>query len=546
MPEQSSLPQAKIKPLRSLSWVWLIPFIAILLGGWMLYSYSQSQGPTITLHLSTAEGVEVGKTAIKSRNVKLGLITDIALSEHYDAIVATASMTPEAARMLTEDAQLWVVKPRIGTEGVSGLDTLLSGAYIELQPGKSQQTKNDFKVLDMPPISALAAGKRVTLTHSEAGKLKVGDPVLYEGFTVGRVEKVSFNTQLRKAEYGLFLFEPYDNLLKPQSRFWLTSGIDMTLSSEGVDVNIASLETLISGGVSFRVPDGVATSANASPANQRYPLYDSLAQVQEQLFEKSLDYVMLFDESVRGLAPGAPVEYRGIKIGSVSKVPLDLLQGQGGFNQKQIPVLVKIDLERIFNNQTSTSLDALASIFESEFDAGLRGTLSTGNLLTGALFIDISLQDDVDYQAAQYAGYPVFPTTKGGVGEIQKQVSDLVKKANALPLDTALNAFTRTMESAQSAADNFSQVAQQLNDTLASPAAQSLPAELQQTLMSLRDTLGGLSPDSALYQHSESIMAQMNQATKDLQSLLRKLNEQPNALIFGYDGQQDLLPKQGD
>ncbi|GGO66174.1 intermembrane transport protein PqiB [Bowmanella pacifica] len=545
MPEQSSLPQAKIKPLRSLSWVWLIPFIAVLLGGWMLFSYSQSQGPTVTLHLTTAEGIEVGKTAIKARNVKLGVISDIALSEHYDAIVATAKMTPEAARMLSEDAQLWVVKPRIGTEGVSGLDTLLSGAYIELQPGKSAQTKSEFVVHDVPPISALAAGKRVSLTHAEAGKLKVGDPVLYEGFTVGRVEKVSFNTEVRKAEYGLFIFEPYDSLLKPESRFWLTSGIDMTLSSAGVDVNIGSLETLISGGVSFRVPDGVATSAHGASVNH-YPLYDSLAQVQEQLFEKSLDYVMLFDESVRGLAPGAPVEYRGIKIGSVSKVPLGLLQSEGGFNQKQIPVLVKIDLGRIFDNETATSLDALAGMFESEFAAGLRGTLSTGNLLTGALFIDISFQDDEAYQQAQYTGYPVFPTTAGGVGEIQKQVSELVKKANALPLDTALNAFTRTMESAQGAADSFSQVAQQLNDTLASPAAQSLPAELQQTLMSLRDTLGGFSPDSALYQHSESTMAQMNQATKDLQSLLRKLNEQPNALIFGYSGQQDPLPKQGD
>lgn len=178
---ESSPPQAKKEAIKQISSIWLVPVIAVGIGIWMLFQFITSQGPEITLKIDTAEGIEVGKTEIKALNVKVGVVTGVTLNEDYSAIEVTAQMDKDAARMLKDDTLFWVVKPRIGKSGVSGLDTLLSGAYIQLQPGKSDKEQRTFEVLDIPPVAPPdAKGLRLILTHNEAGKLGVGDPVLYE------------------------------------------------------------------------------------------------------------------------------------------------------------------------------------------------------------------------------------------------------------------------------------------------------------------------------------------------------------------------------
>ncbi|EJB8350645.1 MCE family protein, partial [Vibrio cholerae] len=205
---------AEVSAQKQLSAIWIIPILALAMGLWMLFQYVNSTGPKITLVLPTADGLEVGKTQIKALNVNVGVITDIKLSDDYRHIIATAQMVKDADRMLREDSLLWVVKPRIGKEGISGLDTLLSGAYIQLQPGQSKTFQDEFSVLDLPPIAPPdAKGLRLILTNKEAGKLSVGDPVMYEGFTVGRVESTLFDVESKKAQYQLFIFAPYDKLV---------------------------------------------------------------------------------------------------------------------------------------------------------------------------------------------------------------------------------------------------------------------------------------------------------------------------------------------
>lgn len=190
---------AEITAQKQLSAIWIIPILALAMGLWMLFQYVNSTGPKITLILPTADGLEVGKTQIKALNVNVGVITEIKLSEDYDHIVATAQMSKDADRMLREDTLFWVVKPRIGREGISGLDTLLSGAYIQLQPGTASSAQDHFKVMDLPPIAPPdAKGLRLVLTNKEAGKLNVGDPVMYEGFTVGRVESAQFDVEAKR------------------------------------------------------------------------------------------------------------------------------------------------------------------------------------------------------------------------------------------------------------------------------------------------------------------------------------------------------------
>lgn len=543
---QPQTQSANVKPVKKISWIWLVPFVTLLIGAWMAFTYYQNQGPLITLKLNTAEGMEAGKTQIKARNVNLGVIQSISLSDDYGSIIATARMTPQAERMLKEDSQLWIVKPRIGSGGVTGLDTILSGSYIELQPGTSDKSATSFTVLENPPVSSVTdQGRRLVLEHKEAGKLKVGDPVIFEGATVGRVENVSFDAKEMKAKYGLFVFSPYDQLVKNQTKFWITSGVRVKLSSEGLDVNVDSMETLMSGGVRFKVPPELKATQDSGKRHDVYKLYDNREQIDNELYSRGVDYVMMFDESVRGLTVGAPIEYRGIQIGSVKKVPLQMLGAKGTFHGKEIPVLVRLDLGRIFDSSADVSKDDLKRMFEEEFGSGLRASLATGSLITGSLFVDVNFHEDLEYKPAKFGKYEIFPTELGGVGQLQKQFSELIAKMNELPLEHALDSFSNTMNSTEKAFDSLAVVTEKLGTMMSSKEFQQLPKDMQQTLKEVSQTVDGFGPDSPVYQNTNMTMEQLNQVTKELQSVLRQINTQPNALIMGKKQANDPMPRKG-
>ncbi|HIF9401920.1 TPA: intermembrane transport protein PqiB [Photobacterium damselae] len=539
--------QAEVKNLKQVSAIWIIPIVALAIGIWMLAQYITSKGPEITLRMPTAEGIEVGKTQIKSLNVKVGVVTNIQLSDDYSYITVTARMNKDAERMLRDDTLFWVVKPRIGKEGISGLDTLLSGSYIELQPGKSDIKKHNFKVLDVPPIAPPdAKGLRVVLTNKEAGKLSVGDPVLYEGFTVGRVEQVSFNTNTKLANYHLFIFQPYDSLIQTTTKFWLASGVDFQMSASGINVKIGSLESLITGGVSFGLPDGVSSGEKVTTQNEKYRLYDNMKQVTEGMYDQYLPYVMLFKESIRGLQPGAPVEYRGVRIGTVEKVPFKLPTNKHGFSNKMIPILVHIELGRITQLGGHETLEGLKADLQEEFKTGLRATLKTGSLITGALFIDLNVDPDEKAPKLQsFDGYDIFPTKAGGFAEVQKQVTDLLKKLNNLPVEKTVNSLNSTLAATEKTLQSAERVTADLDRLLKQKDTQQLPADIRQSLKEIQHTLNSYGPNGAPYQNLEGALNQFQDVMQELQPVLKQINKKPNSLIFGGDKTADPIPAGG-
>ncbi|WP_434359175.1 intermembrane transport protein PqiB [Parasalinivibrio latis] len=539
---------ADVRTTKKFSAVWIIPLISLTVGIWMLYQYVSNQGTEITLTVQTAEGIEAGKTEIKARSVKVGVVTKVSLSEDYNSIILKAKIDKSAAGLLRKDTLFWVVKPRIGKDGVSGLDTLLSGAYIELRPGKAKEEQDSYAMLEVPPVAPPdAKGLRVLLTSSEAGKLSVGDPVLYEGYTVGRVEKVSFDISKRKAVYQLFVFQPYDALVRTRSRFWMTSGVDLQLNAQGFNVDIGSLESLLTGGVSFTVPSG---SPQGTPVTQQmasFKLFDTMKQVREQMYENYLEYAMLFSESVRGLNPGAPVEYRGIRIGTVEKVPLHLSNRVNGFSSDSIPVLVHIETDRFFDPSLTMKPKELQENFAREFKKGLRATLKTGNLLTGALYIDTDFYPDERKQdyVTDYRGYDVFPTKAGGFAQIQRQVSSILNKVNSLPVENMLASMDGTLKSTEQTLKTFNQVGRNLDKLLKQKDTQQIPGEVRESLQQIQDTLQGFSPDAQAYRDLEKALANMNDVMAELKPVLRQINEKPNALIFGDTKREDPVPAKG-
>ena len=531
--------------------VWIVPIVSLIAAGWMIYQYLVQQGPRIYLTVLTAEGIEPGKTLIKARSVKVGMVTDVKLGKDYKQIDLTAQMDSGTERMLRADSEFWLVKPRIGSSGVTGLETLLSGPYIELSPGEGRKKQTHFVMLSAPPVAGPdEQGIRVMLVSDKAGKLSVGDPVMYEGYVVGRVEKVGFDVGKRQATYQLFIFQPYNSLLRTRSRFWLNSGIDFTLNSQGFNIAVESLETLIAGGVTFAVPEG---SAQGHPVGKKIPefvLYDNLQAVRVHMYEKVLPYAMLFNYSVRGLSVGAPVEYRGVRIGSVAQVPL-VIKGIDAMKTIEIPVLINIELERI--EQLSSDEQTLAELeqgFARAIDHGLRAALKTGNLLSGALYVDINFYPDQVQPSSlastqRYHGYRLFPTVEGEFVLLQQQVEHILKKFERLPMDDTVHQLNQTLAQFDNAGKQLQTTLRQIDSLLAQKETQQLPQTLWDTLNDLQSTLKGYSPASDNYAEIRQALLHVNEVLEQLEPLLRTLNQQPDALIFGSEEPVDPTPVKG-
>lgn len=293
---------AEIEKIKRWSPVWIIPIVTALIGAWILFYHFSHQGPQVTLVTTSAEGLEAGKTKIKSRSVDVGTVETVTLSDDLSKVLVQARLNSGMEKLLRDDSAFWVVKPQIGREGVSGLGTLFSGAYIELQPGSKGKTgKENYQLLDAPPLASPdAKGLRLVLDSDKSGQLNAGDPVLFRGYRVGSVETSYFDPKLRSMRYQLFISAPYDQLITTNVRFWKDSGVAFDMSAQGMRVEMGSLATLFGGGVSFDVPEGWERGERVKEKAE-FALFDSQRNIQDSLYTEHIDYLVFFSESIRGL-----------------------------------------------------------------------------------------------------------------------------------------------------------------------------------------------------------------------------------------------------
>lgn len=578
--------QARVRKITQWSPIWIVPVVAVLIGGWMLYHTYKNQGATLTLLASNAEGLVPGKTAIKSRSVDVGKVVSVELSQDLKQVVIKARMNPGTDVLLNDESQLWVVKPSVGRGGITGLNTLLSGAYIELQPGKGASNKFNFELLESPPIAPPdAPGVRVFLTSGDATSLSVGDPVLYRGYDVGTVELGEFDAKARSMRYQLFIRAPYDALVTENVRFWQASGMALDMSAEGVRIEMGSVATLLSGGVTFDVLDGWPKGQQAAN-NSEFQLFQNKKSIQDGLYNEYLEYLLFFDESVRGLTSGAPVEYRGVRIGTVMTVPYFFNMKkplQIAFN-RGIPVLIRVESGRLYDNLT---LPELQQELDSAVQKGLRAVLKTGNLLTGGLYVDLNIVEGAaDNTAApqntaqpatgkvhelagtdadagsnthsgvvaaampapvldEFAGYRLMPTARSGLGHIEQKVLQALDKINNLPVEQVLADSSATLNETRALMQQSQQLVQSLDALIDKDSTQQLPAELKSTLEQLQQTLQGVSPGSPVYERLNSNLQAMDKVLRDLQPVVQTMNQQSNALVISADPVSDPEPERG-
>lgn len=536
--------EAKVRKVKNWSPVWIFPIVTALIGAWILFYHYSHQGPEVTLITTNAEGIEGGKTTIKSRSVDVGVVESATLTDDLTHVEIKARLHAGMEKLLHNDSVFWVVKPQVGREGISGLGTLLSGAYIELQPGSKGSQPTQYQLLDSPPLAPPdAKGIRVILDSKKAGQLSPGDPVLFRGYRVGSVETSTFDPQKRAISYQLFINAPNDRLVTSNVRFWKDSGIAVDLTSAGMRVEMGSLTTLFGGGVSFDVPEGIDIGQPVAEKTA-FRLFDDQKSIQDALYTDHIDYLMFFKDSVRGLQPGAPVEFRGIRLGTVGQVPF-FVPGlrQVLDDDYRIPVLIRIEPERLIN-QIGENQDIGAHITEL-MNRGLRGSLKTGNLVTGALYVDMDFYPKAPAITGQreFGGYKIIPTVSSGLAQIQQRLMDTLDKINNLPLNPMIEAATNSLSQSQATMRRLQTTLDNINKITASQSMQQLPQDMQKTLRELNRSMQGFQPGSAAYNKMVADMQRLDQVLRELQPVLKTLNEKSNALVFEAKDKKDPEPK---
>ncbi|MBD3585102.1 intermembrane transport protein PqiB [Salinimonas sp. HHU 13199] len=537
--------KAHVKSTRRISKIWLVPIFVILVGGWMVYTQWRDQGPLITIELKSASGIEVNKTPIKVRDVDVGQVKKIELKPGLDGVLVTARMEASAARLLTDKTQFWVVSPRISFSEVSGLNTLISGSYIAMSANDEGNEERQFVALERAPATPVGTpGLHLTLKSDDRFAYKTGDPIIYKGFKVGEFEESEFNIEERQVYYSAFIEAPYHKLITSNTRFWNASGVKLHLSSSGVEIETGSLETLLANGITFGIPED-------SPPGERitgessFSIYEDESAAYNTRYKIAAEYVLLIDETVRGLTVGAPVEYRGIEIGEVSRInATDIAGGNILDEDYPIPVIIKIYPGKVRQQDNQESLEFVKQTLRGWVERDLRATLRMGNVLTGGLYVDLHHAQKISQTSMKTInGFEVIPTVSNEFTQITQKADAILDKINQLPLDTLVGDTRKVIEDMQAAANALEETSNNVGVVLEDLDTKALNRNLNQVLTDVSTLLKNYSEGGLSQGEIQETVDAMQETLRNLQPLLLQLNQRPSSFIFPNNSGTDRQPK---
>ena len=529
--DASALPQAQIagKSRSTFSLVWIVPLVAVLIGGWLAWKTISEKGPEFVIRFKTAEGLEAGKTKIKYKAVDVGTVESIALTPDRGTVLVRARLEKYAENYLVKDSRFWVVRARITGATVQGLGTLLSGAYIGMDVGKSKETLRDFTGLeDQPIVTGDLPGRHFVLKSPTLGSYNLGSPVYFRKFAVGEVESYALDKDGRGVTVDVFIRAPHDQYVTNATRFWEASGIDVKLSASGVDLETESLASIVIGGIAFQsLDEGVA--AEPADDNAAFRLYKNRATALAHRDVVIVPMAFRFNQSLRGLSVGAPVDFRGVVVGEVTDI-----RPQYENQHVYMVALANTYPERMAGRNIGTTRQDLGLNRQQSMDllvkGGMRAQVRTGNLLTGQLYIAIDIfKDAKPAQIAWNEKPPRFPTVEGAFSGIEENISQITKKIAAMPLDDIGKDTKKALETLDTTLKTIDAAVKQIN-------AKVTP-ELSDALVDLRRSLADvnslLAQDSPLQEDLRNALRDVSRAAASARVLLDYVEQHPESLIRG-------------
>jgi paraquat-inducible protein B len=521
------------KRRRSLQIVWLVPIISALIGGWIAVKFILEHGPTITITFKSAEGLEAGKTKVKYKNVDVGEVKSIVISpKDLSRVIVTVEMKKESTPYLVEDMKFWVVKPRIAGGQVTGIGTLFSGAYIEVDLGKSTKPRREFEGLEVQPIiTGDVPGRQFTLHGPDLGSHDIGTPVLFRRVQVGKVVANEIDKDGSGVTLKIFVEAPYDKFVNPNTRFWDASGVDVTADSTGIRVETESLLSILLGGIAFATP---ADAPPSQPADEHtvFILFPDRDLAMKRPDKEIVPFSVVFTESLRGLSTGAPVEFNGLPLGEVKTIGAEYdMEGQ----TFRFPVEIALYPDRLSKHfkpgkRAREAGLTIPQLIDQLIERGLRAQLKTGNLLTGQMFVALDFFPDAAKAKADWTKHPPeLPTTPGGLKELQHTLASFAKKLDKVPLDKIAVDLRQALQSMHKMLQSTDLMVRRLDNELAPKAKETLE-ESRKALVAAERTLAA---DAPLQQDAREALRQLGRASQSLRLLADYLERHPESLLRG-------------
>ncbi|HEY1907511.1 MAG TPA: MlaD family protein [Myxococcaceae bacterium] len=512
--------------------IWLVPITAVLIAGWLGWKTYSQRGPLITITFASAEGIEAGRTRVMLRNVEVGMVEFLDLSRDLSRVEVHARMRSDLREHLTTGTRFWVVRPRLGVGGVSGLGTLFSGVYVEMEPGTGRRTET-FKGLEEPPVLPPSGeGKSFVLRARNLGSLSRGSPVYYRGVPVGEVLGATLATDAQSVVVNLFVRAPHDTLVRPATRFWNASGIEVSAGGgAGFRARAESLQAIVLGGIAFDTrPESVGEVP--SPRDSEFELYPDKDAALTTPYGPQVGYQVHFGGSVRGVDVGTPVELLGIRVGQVTDVRLE---GEAG--RLRVPVTVTLDPERVLlhqgelpteGQQLQQSLNAQMALLVAR---GLRAELQSASLLTGAKIVALAFHPHAPKAQLAFGGrYPELPAIPGsGFDDMTESATRLL--ADARNLVQNANQVLRSPE-LSGTLKNLDVLTREAS-THIGPTMESLQGASAQLEKTLNATSGLLGNSTTGAGELPRALRDLREASRSVRLLTDYLERHPEALVQG-------------
>jgi paraquat-inducible protein B len=534
--------------------IWAIPIVAIAIGVWLGWNTWSKEGPDIVVSFQDAEGLQVGQSQLKYKDITLGTVKGLDFAPDRKRVLVHIATTSQATPFLTAGTVFWVVKPRLFAGNISGFNTLLSGSYVGLLPGDATgKTEREFTGQEDPPVlDSDTPGRTFLLKTTELGSVNLGSPVFYRGLSVGEVLGWDIGDMAETVTIHAFVRKPFDSYVHDQTRFWNASGVSLKLGDGGVELKVESLRALLLGGIAFETPATGPVSETAEALHE-FPLFPNQKAANAASYQRKIPLVSYFDSSVRGLAPGSDVVMHGLTVGKVTGVRLNF-----DIPTDSVRAVVQFEVEpqRVLGDRPP--------LFKSEADAvqtmvskGLRVTLQSGNLLTGEMLVSLDVVPDaVDVKVTEQDGHFVVPTSaSAGFSSLEASAGDLLRNVIAIPfgsLGKSLDVMSNNLASltngpqlqqsvtALAATLSDAQAVMKQLDTDIGPALRQLPAiaaSLETTLKGastfLKSTDQGYGDDTQFHRDIDRLMARSTEAVASFQALASLLTRHPEALIRG-------------
>ncbi|PRY24186.1 paraquat-inducible protein B [Aliiruegeria haliotis] len=484
------IPQTPVKPAKRSLWervslVWVVPIAALVIALGIAWQAYQDRGALIEIAFAKASGIVAEQTQLRFREVSVGVVETVAFSDDLAQVIAHVRVDKEVEPFIDADAVFWVVQPEVSARGISGLDTVLGGVYIEGSwdntPGGLQRHFTGLE--DRPVARPDQKGREITLTTTTGKGLSEGTPILFKGIEVGRVGKPQLSPDGVTITAQAFINSPHDQLMTTRSRFWDASGFSFNLGAGGASVDVESIASLITGGISFET---VVSGGAPVPDGQRFSVFASQDDARASLFEAggpdgaNVEIAMVFEENVQGLAVGAPVTLRGLEIGEVVGLTGRVDEAQFGDDRVRLIVVLSIGLEQLQLGEGATDAEEILDFFDDAVAEGWRARLARAGLLSSALRIELVQVPDAEPARFLRDGdpYPIFPSVAGETsgGSVGASAEGLLQRVNDLPVEELMANVITFVESATA--------------LVSSEDLQSIPSEVRGAVEDVRTVIG--------------------------------------------------------